>query len=257
MSTLSFVLGVLLLYMSGLFFFARILKNNGVADVGYGIGFIVVVFTALLTTFPHSIYVWLLALLPLVWGLRLAGRIYLKNAGKPEDFRYKAWRGAWGKSFTIRSFLQIYMLQGIIIFIIAVPVTLSIVFPSSTIHPLFFFIGAALWGIGFYFESVADFELDRFIHDPSNKGKIMMSGLWHYSRHPNYFGESLMWWGIATAGIGLSEVWFIGFISPVLITFLLLKVSGVPLLEKRWQGNPAWEEYKKKTSVFIPLPPKR
>ncbi len=251
------IAAALFLYMCGLFVCSLIFKNNGVADVGYGLGVVVVVAVALYLTNQQNSYIVALALLTFVWGFRLAGRIFLKNYGKPEDFRYKAWRNSWGFLFIPRSFLQIYMLQGIILFIIALPVTYTIVFPSALEIPMFFFAGIALWVIGFFFESVADFQLDRFIREPKNKGKIMTGGLWRYSRHPNYFGESLMWWGIATAAAGLSSQPLLGFISPVLITFLLLKVSGIPLLEKRWQGNPEWEEYKKRTSVFIPLPPKK
>jgi steroid 5-alpha reductase family enzyme len=120
-----------------------------------------------------------------------------------------------------------------------------------------FSAGLLLWVFGFFFEVVGDYQLDRFITAPKNKGKIMTQGLWKYSRHPNYFGESLMWWGMAVMAASLSVYPFIGFVSPVLITFLLLKVSGVSMLEKRWEGNPAWEAYKKRTSVFLPLPPKR
>jgi steroid 5-alpha reductase family enzyme len=127
---------------------------------------------------------------------------------------------------------------------------------------VFGFLGLVIWLKGFFFESVGDWQLARFMRNPENKGKIMDKGLWKYTRHPNYFGESIMWWGLAiTSCAVLSHVWGIGsvaaFIGPAVITFLLLKVSGVPLLEAHFAGNPAWEEYKARTSVFIPLPPKK
>ncbi len=243
--------------MSVLFVIALITKNNAVADVGYGGAFMVLTATAVLSTQEHSWYVLLLSCLPFVWGTRLALRIYLKNKGKPEDFRYRAWRESWGKTFIVRSYLQIYILQGIIAFAVALPILLAIVYPAAATHTPIFLIGIALWLMGFIFETTADFQLDTFIKNPENKGKIMMSGLWQYSRHPNYFGESLMWWGIAVAAFGISAVPSIGFVSPILITFLLLFVSGVPLLEKRWVGNPEWEAYKARTSVFFPLPIKK
>ena len=256
MTILLTALAVLLIYMSALFVIATVAKNNGVADIGYGIAFIVLIGTALFLSPSVSSSMMLIALLPLIWGIRLATRIYKKNNGKPEDFRYKAWRDAWGSSFLLRSFFQVYMLQGLVVFVVALPVTLAIAYPGLGAMPALVWIGVALWCIGFFFEAVGDAQLDAFLKNPVNKGKIMTSGLWRYSRHPNYFGESLMWWGIALACSVLSSVPLLGFIGPLLITFLLLKVSGVPLLEKHFEGNPDWEAYKARTSVFIPQPPK-
>ena len=250
----SFV--ALLTYMSGLFVVSLITKNNGVADIGYGVAFMVVIAATFIQTPTSDDYLLILIALPFIWGLRLASRIYQKNRGKSEDFRYKAWRDEWGSSFVWRSYLQIYILQGLVVFIVALPFTLALIYPASVYNTTFFYVGLALWLLGFFFETVGDYQLDKFIRNPENKGKIMMYGLWKYSRHPNYFGESTMWFGIAIISLSLSSVPFIAVVSPLLITFLLLKVSGVPMLEKHFEGNPDWEEYKKKTSVFIPLPQK-
>ncbi len=250
----SFV--ALLTYMSGLFVVSLITKNNGVADIGYGVAFMVVIAATFIQTPTSDDYLLILIALPFIWGLRLASRIYQKNRGKSEDFRYKAWRDEWGSSFVWRSYLQIYILQGLVVFIVALPFTLALIYPASVYNTTFFYVGLALWLLGFFFETVGDYQLDKFIRNPENKGKIMMYGLWKYSRHPNYFGESTMWFGIAIISLSLSSVPFIAVVSPLLITFLLLKVSGVPMLEKHFGGNPDWEEYKKKTSVFIPLPQK-
>lgn len=256
MEALLISLGVLLAYMTVLFVIGMLTKNNAIADVGYGVAFMVVI-TATALQFPETApLTLLLALLPFIWGARLALRIYLKNRGKPEDFRYRAWREEWGKTFVLRSFLQVYMLQGLVVFAVALPVLLSVAYPSSPVVSLVF-LGFGIWLVGFFFEAVGDYQLDRFIKNPLNKGKIMSLGLWKYSRHPNYFGESAMWFGIAVAGAGLTTLPLLGFLSPVLITFLLLKVSGVPLLEKHFEGNPEWEAYKARTSVFLPLPPKK
>ena len=256
MEILIISLIALLAYMSGLFVVSLITKNNGVADVGYGIAFMVVIVATYLQVPTSNDYLLILISLPFIWGLRLASRIYQKNKGKPEDFRYRAWREEWGNTFLWRSFLQIYMLQGLVVFIVASPVVLALIYPATIFNTAFFFVGLTLWLVGFFFEAVGDYQLDKFIKNPANKGKIMMSGLWKYSRHPNYFGESTMWFGIAVISLSLSSIPFIAIVSPLLITFLLLKVSGVPMLEKHFAGNPDWEEYKKKTSVFIPLPPK-
>lgn len=256
MAILTLSLTILALYMSVLFLVSLVRHNNGIADIGYGLAFIVVITATLLHVDAPSAYTATLSGLAFVWGMRLAIRIFRKNYGKPEDFRYKAWRDAWGKSFVVRSFLQVYMLQGLVVFIVALPITLSLIFPTSEPSRTLFAIGVAIWCIGFFFEAVGDYQLDRFLKNPANKGTIMTTGLWKFSRHPNYFGESTMWVGIAMAASGLSTLPLLGFVSPLLITFLLLKVSGVPLLEKRFEGNPAWEAYKSRTSVFVPLPPR-
>jgi steroid 5-alpha reductase family enzyme len=238
--------------MSFLFFLALLLKNNGVADVGYGIAFLVVVYATVVQVGFEVLQLTLL--LPVtVWALRLASRIYLKNKNKPEDFRYKAWRDAWGKWFAVRSYLQIYLLQGSIVAVIASPILVALLFPSASVFISFAVVGLLLWIVGFMFESIADYQLDTFIKNPENKGKIMMSGLWQYSRHPNYFGESMMWFGLWVVAVSFTPVALFCIISPVLITLLLLKVSGVPLLEKRWEGNLEWEVYKKQTPVFFPF----
>jgi steroid 5-alpha reductase family enzyme len=115
-------------------------------------------------------------------------------------------------------------------------------------------VGVLVWLVGFYFEAVGDWQLKKFIKNPENKGKIMQSGLWAYSRHPNYFGEVTMWWGIWL--LNFSQNWWT-VVGPMTITFLILKVSGVPLLEKKYEGNKEFEDYKKRTSIFLPLPQRK
>lgn len=248
---------VLFAYMSTAFIIALLKKDNGVADIAYGGGFMLL---AGLTYYlspetPASIIV---SALTFIWGTRLSLRIFKRNWNRPEDFRYAAWRSEWGNTFVIRSFLQVFMLQGAIIFIVALPVLLTNVFavPSYTLLTL---AGLVLWVIGFLFESIGDAQLDAFIKKTENKGKIVDQGLWKYTRHPNYFGEALMWWAmaiIAMSVLGDPLLIALAFVSPLLITFLLLKVSGVPMLEKKMAGNPAWEVYAKKTSVFVPWFPR-
>ncbi len=242
-------------FMSLIFVVSLLRKNNGVADIAYGIAFLVVSYATVLEVGFKTWHTLLLVPLTL-WALRLASRIYLKNKNKPEDFRYKTWRENWGSTFVWRSYLQIYLLQGSIVAVVASPILVVLLFSSGVQFMTLTFLGLLLWVIGFLFESVADYQLDTFIKNPENKGRIMMSGLWHYSRHPNYFGESMMWFGIWIVAVSLIQVAIVTIVSPALITFLLLKVSGVPLLEKRWEGSSEWEIYKRQTSVFIPLPPK-
>ena len=255
------VLTALLLcgYMCLAFVVATIRHDNGTADIAYGGGFIVAALASLYLGSANTVGL-LATVLVTLWGTRLILRIGHKNFGKPEDFRYKAWRQAWGSSFLWRSFLQVYVLQGVVIAAVVSPVVL-LNFAESTTLSAGAIIGTLLWCVGFYFEAVGDYQLDTFITNRANKGKLMMSGLWSYSRHPNYFGESLMWWSIAL--IALSTLWpIIGigacivFLSPLLITYLLLKVSGVPMLEAKMSAHPDFAEYQRKTSVFIPLPPR-
>lgn len=261
MDTLLLAAVALFLYMCGAFVISLIRHDNGTADIAYGWGFALVAWVTYLWGVP-GITALVASVLATVWAARLSIRIYLRNRGKPEDFRYKTWREEWGKTFVVRSFLQVYMLQGLIIFLVALPISLLNIYGAESTISTVALIGFLLWAIGFYFEAVGDYQLARFIRDPLNKGKVMDKGLWRYTRHPNYFGESLMWWGLALASSSilvpiLGVAGLIPFLGPVLITFLLLKVSGVPMLEARFAGEPLWEVYKAKTSAFIPLPPKR
>ena len=250
-----------LAYTTVLFFIAQTKKDNSIIDIGYGLGFI---FTAIMLMLAEhargslSSYTILLFILMCIWGIRLAFRIYTKNKGEGEDFRYQTWRKDWGKKGVIyyyaRAYLQIFILQGLIISIVLLPFTLT-VGGSSSGSPVLF--GLILWVIGFFFESIGDRQLDKFIHSKSeHKGSIMKTGLWKYTRHPNYFGESLMWFGLACISLASGSSYLV-FLSPILITSLLLFVSGIPLLEKKWGGVTEWEVYKSKTSAFIPLPPKQ
>lgn len=255
MSILMTTAGVLAAFMSLLFVVAARLANNGVADVGYGVAFMVAIAATALQVGPLTPAQMLIAILPFIWGIRLALRIGRKNLNKPEDFRYAAWRRDWGSTVLARSFLQIYMLQGAVVFLVALPVLLVLVYPTGAGIGALTVAGVVAWVVGFVFQTVGDAQLDAFVADKSNRGKIMMGGLWTYSRHPNYFGESLMWWGIAIAAIPATTLPALGFVSPILITGLLLFVSGVPLLEARWETKPGWADYKRRTSVFIPMPP--
>ncbi len=260
-----FVLSALILwvYMTTLFVIALLKKDNSIADIGYGVGFIVVVYAGLYfspnpLSYSGSLTLLTLATLVTCWGARLALRIYLKNKGKPEDFRYAKWRGEW-KWFYLRSYMQIFILQGFIIYLIALPILLLVNAGGlgSTNSPLLY-VGVCIWLVGFFFETVGDRQLDQFLKTPESKGKLMTTGLWTYTRHPNYFGESTMWWGIFLATYSMGNQWWtLGLVSPLLITFLLLKVSGIPLLEAKMSQHPDWPAYAAKTNSFLPWFPKK
>lgn len=249
------------IYITILFFIALFKKDNSIMDIAYGPAFIFtscILSLLALSLFPLEFHSLLILILMVLWGTRLSARIYSKNKGKPEDFRYAVWRDLWmskGKFyFYARSYIQIFLLQGVIVSLVLLPFTLTLttVYQASSL----LVAGFLLWIFGFIFESVGDAQLDSFIKDKNpSKGTIMKSGLWKYTRHPNYFGEATMWVGIACIAFSVSGNIAV-FLSPLVITYLLLFVSGIPMLEKKWAGVPEWEVYKSKTSAFIPLPPK-
>jgi steroid 5-alpha reductase family enzyme len=190
-----------------------------------------------------------------VWALRLAIHIFLRNAGKPEDFRYAAWRRQHGDRWPLISLFMVFLLQGSILWIVALPLQLVLAARDTVAVTLWDYPGILLWIAGFVFQALGDAQLARFKRDPANAGRIMDRGLWRWTRHPNYFGEALMWWGIWLLVAGLpGGVWTM--IGPVLITWLLVKVSGMAMLERALGERPGYSEYCMRTSPFIPWFPR-
>lgn len=241
-------------FMTALFVLSVLIKRNDVADVAWGTGIFIVALTSYYTG-PQDTFSALLTILAGLWGLRLTLRIFLRNRKKSEDFRYKAWRDTWGKWFYIRSYFQVYILQGFLMVVVGYPFIHATLYADTYTLGVFFVAGLLVWCLGYFFEVVGDWQLDSFLKSKPAKGSIMDKGLWRYTRHPNYFGEVTMWWGIFLmfAPLPLS---YLTLISPLCITYLILKVSGIPMLEKGFADNPAFQEYKKHTSAFFPLPRK-
>ena len=243
------------IFMSIIFIIAMVRKDNSIVDVAWGLGFILI---ALVSFFWKRGFVgreMLVTGLILAWGLRLAAHIFLRNRSRDEDFRYAAWRKQWGKWFVPRSYLQVFMLQGFLMLGIAFPV---ILINHSRLSGLTVLdgLGFCVWLVGFFFEAVGDYQLQVFKRGPKNQGRIMTSGLWSLTRHPNYFGEVAMWWGIFLLAVSVPQGWA-ALISPVLITFLLLRVSGIPMLEKKYAGNEAFAAYTARTRAFFPWFPRK
>jgi steroid 5-alpha reductase family enzyme len=239
-----------------------LLRNASIVDIAWGLGFVVVAWSVRLRGDSNESRQWLLVAMATIWGLRLAGYLFRRNHGKPEDFRYRAMRRAWGLRFPIVSLGTVFTLQGVLMWIVSLPLQLGQVGETGSggsggaVGPVAVF-GVVLWVVGLCFEVVGDAQLARFKADPANDGRVMDRGLWRYTRHPNYFGDACVWWGIglvaAESGTG---VW--GLIGPVVMTVLLLKVSGVALLERSLsKRKPEYAAYVARTSVFVPRPPKR
>lgn len=249
---------IILLFVYFFIFFVvgTIIKNNSIVDIGWGIGFVILAWYTTLRSGNLGGANLLITLLISIWGIRLFYHIIQRNIGKGEDFRYAKWRDEWGKWVIPRAFFQVYMLQGVFMFVVALPVILVNLRDSAADITVFSILGLVIWGIGFFFESVGDYQLKKFKENPENKGKIMKYGLWKYTRHPNYFGEATMWWGLAVIAISAGTSIAV-FISPIVITYLLLFVSGVPMLEKKFAKRPGYKEYKEATPKFFPWFPKK
>lgn len=244
------------LFFSGAFFIAQAKENNGLQDIAWGAGFVVVAIFTYLYSDATSINGLIITIFVTLWGGRLAFYLFKRNWDAPEDKRYVAMRKKWGNRPKINAYFKVFMFQMLLLFIIVQPVILANTANSDRLSVINY-IGIALWLVGFFFQVVGDAQLKNFIANKKSKtNRLMTDGLWKYTRHPNYFGEATMWWGIFL--ISFTEMRsLIGIIGPVMITYLLLFVSGVPMLEKRYKGRADYDEYKKTTSKFIPLPPKK
>lgn len=254
MNYYSTLILVLFAYMTLWFLISILKKRNDVADVAWGLGFVLMAWVSFFLSDDPGERGLLVATLVSIWGFRLAWHIHARNKGKEEDYRYLAWRNEWGKWFYPRSYIQVYLLQGMFLFLIVSPVLLINKSTGNDLGTLDM-IGAAVWVLGFCFEAVGDAQLARFVKNPGNTGKLMRSGLWAYTRHPNYFGEVVQWWGVWLIALAVPGGW-VGVVGPVTITFLILKVSGIPMLEKKMEEHPEFREYKRRVSVFFPLPPR-
>ena len=245
---------VVFFYFTVIFALALLKKDNSIVDIAWGVGFVLVAFLSFFLGGRYFMRQILITTLVFVWGMRLAIHIALRNRGRGEDFRYAQWRKDWGKWFVLRSFFQIYMLQGLLLLIIVYPI---ILINGLSDRGLSFLdaAGVVVWLIGFVFESVGDYQLLQFKRKAENRGKIMTQGLWRLTRHPNYFGEIVMWWGLFLIALsvknGVSAI-----ISPMMVTFLLLRVSGITMLEKKYSHNREFLAYARRTNAFFPWFPK-
>ena len=234
------------------------IKNSSIVDIIWGFGYVLVNWVVFFVT-PQEFMArkWIIAILVTIWGLRLTTHIFLRNKGKPEDFRYAAWREEHGKNWWWYSYLKTFMLQGTLMFIISAPIIHTHATGTPARIGILEVLGILVWGIGFFFEAVGDLQLEHFKKDPKNKGKLLNTGVWHYTRHPNYFGDAAQWWGFYLIAAG-STLGYLTIFSPIIMTFFLIKVSGVAMLERSMvDKKPGYKAYMQTTNAFIPWIPKK
>lgn len=232
------------------------MKNASIVDIVWGLGFVVVAWVSRIVGDGNDARQWLLTIMTTLWGLRLGGYLFWRNSGHGEDYRYRAMRKHWGPRFPLISLVTVFGLQGTLMWIVSLGVQLGQADDTPGVGAIAV-IGVVVYVIGLFFEVVGDAQLARFKADPTSAAKVMDRGLWRYTRHPNYFGDACVWWGIGlVAAESGGGAW--GLLGAAVMTFLLRRVSGVTLLErslrKRREG---YEDYVARTSPFFPRPPKK
>ena len=244
--------GIAVLMLS-LWVVSVIIRDASIVDIFWGPGFVLVAWiTFLVGTDEPGRRITLVVLLVTVWGLRLGGYLAWRNVGKGEDFRYRSMRRRHGDRFWLVSLGTVFGLQGVLMFVVSLPVQ-----AATTSAPLGLLdaLGVAAWLSGFFFETVGDAQLARFKADPANEGQVMDEGLWRYTRHPNYFGDFCVWWGIWLIAASGGAWWTV--IGPLVMSALLMRYSGAGLLEKTISGRrPGYEDYVRRTNAFFPGPPR-
>lgn len=248
---------VILMLMTILWLVSIIIKNVSIVDLFWGFGFVLVTLFYFIKTDGLNHRKIILMTMVAVWGMRLSIYLAWRNIGKGEDFRYREFRKRYGeKSYWWFSYFQTFLFQGILMWLISAPLLGSQYYGASKDLGIFDYAGIIFWIFGFIFEAGGDFQLARFKADPKNKGRVLNLGFWRYTRHPNYFGDSSVWWGYALICIAAGS--YIPVLGSVLMTTVIIKVSGVAILEKSLKvQKPEYNEYIRKTSAFFPWFPKK
>ena len=235
-------------YLAIMVYIVQTKKDTSIANFTWGGGVMLTALFTLLTKANFFARPLLITALTLIWGTRLALYVYLRYKGN--DPRFQTWKHEGGTEALIINLGYIFGLQAFLLVIMSIP-SFIINGMSGPGLNLLDLLGLVIWCFGFYFEAVSDYQLFKFTSDPANKGKVMKYGLWHYSRHPNYFGEITMWCGIFLIALSVPYGW-IAIIAPITIMILLVFVTGIPWVEKVFDNNPEYQKYKAKTSMLIP-----
>ncbi len=243
-----------LIFMSLVFLYARRRKRYDLIDVAWGPAFVIVALFGFAWSSKNGTQ-WLVTALILLWGIRIAlhiGRRWLRAVN--EDARYVELRKKWRGDVAVNTYFRVYIVQALLVIIISTPLLL-VYTEAQSANAVMVTIGCLVWLAGLATQAIADRQLALFTQKASNRGKLMKTGLWRYSRHPNYFGEIVMWWAMFIISYAATGSW-LGVIGALTITYLIMRISGVPPSERRLELKPGWKQYKAQTSVLIPLPPK-
>lgn len=253
--TLAIGLGVAVATFVAVWAASVILRDASIVDRFWGLGFVVVAITAAASSVPLHARAWLVLALVSSWGLRLSAHITIRNFGQGEDYRYRAMRKAWGPRFPLVSLATVFLLQAALLWLVSLPVQVAIASGAADGLGWLDLAGFAVWATGFAFEAIGDEQLRRFRLDPASRGRVMDRGLWRWTRHPNYFGDALLWWGLYLIAVAAGGWWTA--VGPATMTWLLMRVSGAALLEKGLRrSRPEYDEYCRRTSAFFPRPPR-
>jgi steroid 5-alpha reductase family enzyme len=261
MESVFSILGTTLLATAGAFVLLWLaslaLRDASIVDIFWGAGFALIACVAAWISDGAPARRLLVAALVTLWGLRLAHHLFRRNWGHGEDFRYQRMRAHHGSRFWLVSLYTVFGLQAALMWVVSLPVQFAVAAPEPSHLTGLDLLGTLIFALGLAFETVGDRQLARFRADPENKGRVLDTGLWAWTRHPNYFGDAVVWWGLFT--IALATPWgFLGVIGPALMNFLLVRVSGVALLEKSLgKTKPQYRDYVERTSAFLPWPPKQ
>lgn len=237
------------------FTWAQKIKNWGVIDIAWGLGFVVTNITALAQVGSFSFSNILVTSMTSFWAFRLAIYLFKRNHGKPEDWRYAQFREEWKPNSNLQGYLKVFVFQGLLMFAVSLPQVVFILSGKQLEWGILEILGLIIWVQGITFETLADSQLAKFKKSPENKGKVMMSGVWSLSRHPNYYGEVSLWWGFFLMLYNYIPIWTV--IGPLLITFFIVNVTGIALLEKRYESNQEFQKYKGRTNMLFPWFPKK
>lgn len=255
--TFQLGIGLMMAILTGLWLVSLVIKDASIIDIFWGFGFVIIAWFYAFQNDLDSMGIrekLLLAMIT-IWGLRLTIYLAMRNLGKGEDYRYAQWRKDNGEKWWWLSFIRVFTLQGFLLWIISATYLPS--FRITAEMGILEYVGVLLWIIGLFFEAVGDYQLTQFKKNPNNKGKVLDTGVWRYTRHPNYFGDAMIWWGFFLFALAHPQGWMFVF-CPIVMTFFLLKISGVAMLEvKLKKSKPQYAEYIRTTSSFIPMPPKK
>ena len=248
---------IIVIAMTLLWLVSVFLKNASIVDPFWGLGFVIAGVFYFYITEGLEIRKLIVLTLLIIWGLRLSIYLGWRNLGKGEDFRYQQFRKDYGeKRYWWISYFQVFLLQGVLLWLISAPLLSALFYSGGSDLNIFDYAAIIIWIIGFSFEAGGDFQLARFKLDPKNKGKVLNTGFWKYTRHPNYFGDAAVWWAYGLFSLAAGSYWPL--LSSLLMTLLIVKVSGVSLLEKTLKNTkPQYKDYVEKTPAFFPWFPKK